>query len=73
MELTAKFSAADMLAANNPIARATGIATDLAALELMANAKAASAGCSAPRSTRSAPAGGGGDATQPIRAMPIRA
>ena len=67
MELTAKFSAADMLAANNPIARATGIASYLAALELMANAKGASGGLlGAAIDAIGSALGGGGDATQPI-------
>jgi hypothetical protein len=44
LDLTASFSAADMLASNNVLARATGIASYLAALELMANAKAAEGG-----------------------------
>jgi hypothetical protein len=68
LELTAKFSAADMLAANNPLARATGIASYLAALELMANAKAASGGLlgAAIDAVGALLGGGGGDATQPI-------
>jgi hypothetical protein len=67
MELTAKFSAADMLAANNPIARASGIASYLAALELMANAKAAAGGLlGAAIDAIGSALGGGGDATQPI-------
>jgi hypothetical protein len=67
LELTAKFSAADMLAANNPLARATGIASYLAALELMANAKAAAGGLiGAAIDAVGDLLGGGGDATQPI-------
>jgi hypothetical protein len=68
LELTAKFSAADMLAANNPLARATGIATYLAALELMANAKAAAGGLigAAIDAVGDLLGGGDGDATQPI-------
>ena len=67
MDLTAKFSAADMLAANNPIARASGIASYLAALELMANAKAAAGGLlGAAIDAIGSALGGGGDATQPI-------
>jgi hypothetical protein len=68
LELTAKFSAADMLAANNPLARATGIASYLAALELMANAKAAAGGLigAAIDAVGDLLGGKGGDATQPI-------
>ena len=68
LELTAKFSAADMLAANNPLARATGIASYLAALELMANAKAAAGGLigAAIDAVGDLLGGGDGDATQPI-------
>lgn len=69
LELTAKFSASDMLAQNNVIARATGISSYLAALELMANAKAASGGLfGAAIDAIGSLLGGGGaaDATQPI-------
>ena len=57
-----------MLAANNPLARATGIASYLAALELMANAKAAAGGLigAAIDAVGDLLGGGDGDATQPI-------
>lgn len=68
LDLTAKFSAADMLAGNNVLARATGIASYLAALELMANAKAAEGGLigAAIDAIGAALGGAGGAATQPI-------
>jgi hypothetical protein len=68
LDLTASFSAADMLASNNVLARATGIASYLAALELMANAKAAEGGLlsAAIDAIGAALGGGGADATQPI-------
>jgi hypothetical protein len=69
LDLTASFSAADMLASNNVLARATGIASYLAALELMANTKAAEGGLlGAAIDAIGAALGGGGaaDATQPI-------
>jgi hypothetical protein len=68
LDLTASFSAADMLASNNVLARATGIASYLAALELMANAKAAEGGLlgAAIDAIGSLLGGGGADATQPI-------
>ncbi len=69
LDLTASFSAADMLAYNNILARATGIASYLAALELMANAKAAEGGLlGAAIDAVGALLGGGGgaDPTQPI-------
>ena len=69
LDLTAKFSAADMLAVNHPLARASGIASYLAALELMANAKAAKGGLLGKAiDAIGAALGGGGaaDATQPI-------
>ena len=68
LELTASFSAADMLASNNILARATGIASYLAALELMANAKAAGGGLlgAAIDAIGSLLGGGSADATQPI-------
>jgi hypothetical protein len=68
LDLTASFSAADMLAANNRLARASGIASYLAALELMANAKAAAGGLigAAIDAVAAALGGGDGDATQPI-------
>jgi hypothetical protein len=68
LDLTASFSAADMLASNNVLARATGIASYLAALELMANAKAAEGGLlgAAIDAIGSLLGGGAADATQPI-------
>lgn len=69
LDLTASFSAADMLASNNVLARATGIASYLAALELMANTKAAEGGLlgKAIDAVGALLGGGGvGDATQPI-------
>jgi hypothetical protein len=68
LDLTASFSAADMLASNNILARATGIASYLAALELMANAKAAEGGLlgAAIDAIGSLLGGGAADATQPI-------
>jgi hypothetical protein len=68
LELTAKFSAADMLANDNVLARATGIASYLAALELMANTKAAAGGLlgAAIDAIGALLGGGATDATQPI-------
>lgn len=67
LQFTAEFSAADMLASNNVLARASGIAPYLAALELMANAKAAEGGLiGAAIDAVGARLGGGGNVTQPI-------
>jgi hypothetical protein len=68
LDLTASFSAADMLASNNVLARASGIASYLAALELMANTKAAEGGLlgAAIDAIGSLLSGGAADATQPI-------
>jgi len=68
LDLTASFSASDMLASNNILARASGIASYLAALELMANAKAAEGGLlgAAIDAIGALLGGGGADATQPI-------
>jgi hypothetical protein len=68
LELTAKFSAADMLASDNVLARVSGIGSYLAALELMANAKAAAGGLigAAIDAVGDLLGGAGGDATQPI-------
>lgn len=44
LSMTAKFSAADLLAVKDPLARVSGIGAYLAALELMANPKAAEGG-----------------------------
>jgi hypothetical protein len=68
LDLTATFSAADMLASNNVIARASGIASYLAALELMANTKAAAGGLlgAAIDAIGSLLGGGAAAPTQPI-------
>lgn len=68
LSLTAKFSASDLLASNDPLARASGVGTYLAALELMANPKAAEGGLlgAAIDAIGDALGGGGDDATQPI-------
>lgn len=69
LELTAKFSASDMLGEDNVLARASGVSTYLAALELMANTKAAAGGLlGAALDAVGDLLGGGGasDATQPI-------
>jgi hypothetical protein len=69
LSLTAKFSASDLLASNDPLARASGVGTYLAALELMANPKAAAGGLlgAAIDAIGGLLGGGGGDgATQPI-------
>jgi hypothetical protein len=68
LDLTASFSAADMLASNNVLARASGIASYLAALELMANTKAAEGGLlgKAIDAVGALLGGGAGGATQPI-------
>jgi hypothetical protein len=69
LELTAKFSASDMLGENNVLARASGVGTYLAALELMANPKAAAGGLlgAALDAVGDLLGGGGADeATQPI-------
>lgn len=68
LDLTAKFSAADLLAANDPLARVSGVGTYLAALELMANPKAAAGGLlgAAIDAVGDLLGGGGDGATQPI-------
>jgi hypothetical protein len=69
LELTARFSAADRLGDGDILARATGVGTYLAALELMANPKAAAGGLlGAALDAVGDLLGGGGDddATQPI-------
>jgi len=68
LSLTAKFSASDLLASNDPLARASGVGTYLAALELMANPKAAEGGLlgAAIDAIGDALGGGGDGATQPI-------
>jgi hypothetical protein len=68
LDLTASFSAADILASNNILARASGIASYLAALELMANAKAAEGGLlgAAIDAIGALLGGGAAAATQPI-------
>jgi hypothetical protein len=68
LSLTAKFSAADLLADEDPLAQSSGIGSYLAALELMANPKAAEGGLlgAALDAVGDALFGGGGGATQPI-------
>lgn len=67
LDLTAKFSAADRLGVNDPLFRATGVGTYLAALELMANPKAAAGGLlSAAIDAVGSLLGGDEEATQPI-------
>lgn len=68
LELTAHFSAAEMLGAGSALARASGVGSYLAALELMANPKAAAGGAlgAALDAVGSLLGGGMGDATQPI-------
>lgn len=69
LELTAKFSASDMLGEDNVLARASGVSPYLAALELMANTKAAAGGLLGAALDAVGDMLGGGaasDATQPI-------
>jgi hypothetical protein len=70
LDLTATFSAADMLASNNVIARASGIASYLAALELMANTKAAAGGLLGAAIDAIGSLLGGGGAAAPTQPIP---
>ena len=67
MDLTAKFSAADLLAENNVLARASGVGPQLAALEMMVHPKSAAGGLVSAAIDAVGDAVFGGDgATQPI-------
>ena len=69
LSLTAKFAAADLLAVNDPLARAAGIAPYLAALEMMVRPKAVLGGlvgAAVDAIGDAISSAGGGDATQPI-------
>jgi len=73
LDLTAKFSAADMLANDNVLARISGIGSYLAALELMANSKAAAGGLLGAAIDAIGDLLGGGGAADPTQPIPREA